>query len=611
MLLDSLRQYVNLHPAVDMFTHNDGVEALLLHLGGTVPVAYQNATYNIPVVLWLPSGFPRDPPIAFVTPTHSMRVAENHPSVSPGGEVSLASLSSWRRGPSAIREALDEMVAVFQSSPPLYSVAARPQPQHPRHPPPPGPTPAPSPRPAGPADPPRAGGGPGAGGAVTAGGYGAARAARPPEPPGGRPLPAMYGLGSYPPPDPAGPPGGRSPYGGSVGGGPGGGAQYGGSVVGGAGGTPPPPGGPGPAGGGAGPGGAPEGGAGAARPGWPATPPVPLFGLGYGDPPPQPPGGGAAPAPAPAGDAARVRAEVEGAFRGVAVGKVTESVRVCVAAAVEAARGEIAALDGEYERLLAEWRGADGKVAELQRERGQLDSAARELGGCAAAMSEWLERHEPLAAAGEEGAASYAPETALDAQLLEAQAEDLALEDALVSRAGGRVRLQRGAAGVAATQGGPPRARLAAPPRPPAGPPGRRAVARRRRGPGVPPEGAAAGHAPVPGTGHRRPGGGGDPGAAAPGRGDRGGLGEGDPAGVGAGAARLLDRVLTRGVARLLGRGLTRGAARILGRGLTRPLAVGVGRPPGERRARRRGGATERLLPPLDLVRIQQCTELG
>ena len=41
----------------------------MLKLGGTIPVRYNKAEYNIPVLFWIAPSYPDKPPIMFVDPT--------------------------------------------------------------------------------------------------------------------------------------------------------------------------------------------------------------------------------------------------------------------------------------------------------------------------------------------------------------------------------------------------------------------------------------------------------------------------------------------------------------------------------------------------------------
>lgn len=82
--------YILLHAhSIHRLTHtlltayDTGHTSLLLTLQGTVPVTFRGATYHIPLALWLPRAYPREPPIAYVTPTSTMLVR-------PGGGVDVS-----------------------------------------------------------------------------------------------------------------------------------------------------------------------------------------------------------------------------------------------------------------------------------------------------------------------------------------------------------------------------------------------------------------------------------------------------------------------------------------------------------------------------------------
>lgn len=74
--------------------HEDGRPELLLHLYGTIPVLFRGATYNIPLTIWLPHTYPRQPPMAFVTPAKDMLIRPgNH--VDPSGRCYHPYLANW------------------------------------------------------------------------------------------------------------------------------------------------------------------------------------------------------------------------------------------------------------------------------------------------------------------------------------------------------------------------------------------------------------------------------------------------------------------------------------------------------------------------------------
>ena len=61
-VLDVIAQSLSLEPSVDDFVTNTGDLSCLFRLKGTVPIFYQGAQYNIPIVMWLSEDFPASPP---------------------------------------------------------------------------------------------------------------------------------------------------------------------------------------------------------------------------------------------------------------------------------------------------------------------------------------------------------------------------------------------------------------------------------------------------------------------------------------------------------------------------------------------------------------------
>ena len=55
----------------------------------------QGVKYNIPVAIWLPEKYPRQPPIMYVVPTHDMVIKPRHSFVTPSGVVNSEYLKKW------------------------------------------------------------------------------------------------------------------------------------------------------------------------------------------------------------------------------------------------------------------------------------------------------------------------------------------------------------------------------------------------------------------------------------------------------------------------------------------------------------------------------------
>lgn len=129
-LLSLLDNFPSLQPKTASFTHNDGRTVNLLQAIGTVPMVFQDVTYNIPVIIWLMETYPRHPPLVFVNPTKDMVVKAAHPFVNPSGVVSIPYLQNWIYPSSNLVELARNLSIFFGRDPPLYA-KSRPSQSHP------------------------------------------------------------------------------------------------------------------------------------------------------------------------------------------------------------------------------------------------------------------------------------------------------------------------------------------------------------------------------------------------------------------------------------------------------------------------------------------------
>ncbi|XP_059296450.1 protein ELC-like [Lycium ferocissimum] len=138
-LLQLLESYPSLQPKTATFTHNDGRTVNLLQAEGTIPMVYQQVTYNIPVIIWLMESYPRHPPLVFVNPTRDMVIKHSHPFVNPSGVVGIPYLQNWVYPSSNLVELARNLSHFFGRDPPLYAKRPsnpNPNPSPSTHPPP-------------------------------------------------------------------------------------------------------------------------------------------------------------------------------------------------------------------------------------------------------------------------------------------------------------------------------------------------------------------------------------------------------------------------------------------------------------------------------------------
>ncbi|CAG8291470.1 unnamed protein product [Penicillium olsonii] len=117
---NALAQYPSLSPRTDVYTYETGFSALLLHLVGTLPVNFRGTTYRFPIALWIPNTYPREPPIAYVTPTQEMTVRVGQ-HVTLEGQVYHHYLAHWAEAwdRSTITDLLSILQDIFAKEPPV------------------------------------------------------------------------------------------------------------------------------------------------------------------------------------------------------------------------------------------------------------------------------------------------------------------------------------------------------------------------------------------------------------------------------------------------------------------------------------------------------------
>ncbi|KAI9468782.1 UEV domain-containing protein [Coemansia mojavensis] len=120
MLIEqALEHYPTLQPKIAEHIEEEGVRQALLCLHGTLPVVFNGATFNIPVVFWFPRAFPEHSPMAYVTPTRSM-VVKVGKHVDVHGRVYHPYLAAWSMR-STLCELFATLIQVFSVEPPVFS----------------------------------------------------------------------------------------------------------------------------------------------------------------------------------------------------------------------------------------------------------------------------------------------------------------------------------------------------------------------------------------------------------------------------------------------------------------------------------------------------------
>ncbi|OKL63266.1 hypothetical protein UA08_01686 [Talaromyces atroroseus] len=116
----ALAQYPSFGPRTDVYTSENGTPSLLLHLAGTLPVSFRGAVYNIPIDTWVPTAYPLEAPIVYVSPTPDMLVRSGQ-HVTLEGRVYHHYLAHWHEAwdRSSIVELFAILREVFAKEPPV------------------------------------------------------------------------------------------------------------------------------------------------------------------------------------------------------------------------------------------------------------------------------------------------------------------------------------------------------------------------------------------------------------------------------------------------------------------------------------------------------------
>lgn len=75
---------------------DDGRTQLLLCVHGLLPISFRNASYNIPIAVWITRDYPKQPPITFVVPTNDMLVKPGK-YLDVSGRCNIDYLQHWER----------------------------------------------------------------------------------------------------------------------------------------------------------------------------------------------------------------------------------------------------------------------------------------------------------------------------------------------------------------------------------------------------------------------------------------------------------------------------------------------------------------------------------
>jgi ESCRT-I complex subunit TSG101 len=121
-ILNTIKYIKTLTPRAEKYTFPTGLSKELVCLDGTIPVTFRDATYNIPVGIFISDNHPFDAPLCYVRPTRDMTIKTSR-HVDGSGRVYLPYLSEWNQNTSDILSTIQVMQIVFGQMCPVYQKA--------------------------------------------------------------------------------------------------------------------------------------------------------------------------------------------------------------------------------------------------------------------------------------------------------------------------------------------------------------------------------------------------------------------------------------------------------------------------------------------------------
>ncbi|KAF2077966.1 hypothetical protein CYY_000766 [Polysphondylium violaceum] len=113
-----VRESFHLFPNLLPYYGNAGHRGNLIFLKGTIPIYYNNVTYYIPVVIWMPLAYPMEAPMVVLDPTPDMYIVKSHPHVNEQGIVFHPYMNNWTMS-STLGQYIKLLCDTFSLRPPL------------------------------------------------------------------------------------------------------------------------------------------------------------------------------------------------------------------------------------------------------------------------------------------------------------------------------------------------------------------------------------------------------------------------------------------------------------------------------------------------------------
>lgn len=121
-ILNTCKFFKSLAPKLERYTFPDGLSKELICLDGTIPVTFREASYNIPIGIFISDNHPFEAPLCYVRPTRDMTIKSSR-HVDGSGRIYMPYLSEWNRNTSDILSTIQVLQVIFGQMCPVYQKA--------------------------------------------------------------------------------------------------------------------------------------------------------------------------------------------------------------------------------------------------------------------------------------------------------------------------------------------------------------------------------------------------------------------------------------------------------------------------------------------------------
>ncbi|KAL0477768.1 ELC-like protein [Acrasis kona] len=118
-VIELTNSYNTLTTSIRELTNDAGVDINVVSINGTIPIQHRDATYYIPLDIYITYDYPSEKPLCFVVALRGMNIVPSHKYVDTSGKCYHHYLSNWTFN-SNLKQLVENLSIAFSEMPPLY-----------------------------------------------------------------------------------------------------------------------------------------------------------------------------------------------------------------------------------------------------------------------------------------------------------------------------------------------------------------------------------------------------------------------------------------------------------------------------------------------------------